>query len=442
MGDSIVGVPGENSLDALKREFAQTLVRWPKDFGRVALIRGFPDKYLLRSPADLKHVLALRRHNYPKQTVPGADLLLGEGLLMSDEPQSSFHRALVRPAFHRDFLSECLSTMTKESMRLIDRWSALSEIDPAAEMRTFTFDVLAKTLLGLDDNKIVRELYSLVVSLTISVSRITKDLTTRPPVSLPREMERFRWQVQSLNTIVDDIVAEGVNNQDEGRNLVSLVLREWRDESRTPSKKDLRDSLVNLLWAGTSTTAVGISWMFHCLARSPDSVRLLSSSIPDKPPEDPLSFTALHSLTLLDDAFSEALRLHPPEWMLIRAAREEDVLPSGAIIPKGSTILMSPWTTQRNPDYFPSPEAFNPARFSSDQSLSIPDCAYFPWGFGSRKCIAEPFARLEAVTVLYHVLTRMDLVPPENGRTAPNEFERWPSGVLNVSLRDGRGQAA
>jgi cytochrome P450 len=67
------------------------------------------------------------------------------------------------------------------------------------------------------------------------------------------------------------------------------------------------------------------------------------------------------------------------------------------VIPKGSSIFVSPYVTQRNPLYFKAPLEFRPERWIGDTG---PKFAYFPFGGGAKMCIGEPFAKLEGVIAL------------------------------------------
>jgi cytochrome P450 len=93
------------------------------------------------------------------------------------------------------------------------------------------------------------------------------------------------------------------------------------------------------------------------------------------------------------------MRLYPPAWALGR----ESVAPcalGGYTVPTGSVVLLSQWVTHRDPRWWPDPLRFDPLRFSSENRSQRPRWAYFPFGGGSRQCIGESFAWMEAILVL------------------------------------------
>jgi cytochrome P450 len=113
-------------------------------------------------------------------------------------------------------------------------------------------------------------------------------------------------------------------------------------------------------------------------------------------PGRPITLDDLDRLPFTAMVFQEGLRLYPPALAFARRTREEVTL-AGYTIPKGRSVFVSPYITQRNPKYFDSPEEFQPLRW---KDYSGPKFAYFPFGGGAKMCIGEPFAKLEGVIAL------------------------------------------
>lgn len=108
----------------------------------------------------------------------------------------------------------------------------------------------------------------------------------------------------------------------------------------------------------------------------------------------------------------ESLRLYPPIWVLSRKAIADDEL-GGFLIPQGSMVILSPYATQRHPEFWEQPEVFNPERFTPERVAARPHFAHFPFGGGPRLCIGNNFALMEAQLVLATVAQRyrLRLVP-------------------------------
>jgi cytochrome P450 len=111
------------------------------------------------------------------------------------------------------------------------------------------------------------------------------------------------------------------------------------------------------------------------------------------------TFAALPKLTYSLQVFKESLRFYPPGHVIIRmAARDTDL--SGYEVPKGAYVLIDEYAMHHRPDYFSTPQVYDPARFTVENESLLPKCAYLPFGTGPRVCIGQHFALMEAQLVL------------------------------------------
>jgi cytochrome P450 len=110
----------------------------------------------------------------------------------------------------------------------------------------------------------------------------------------------------------------------------------------------------------------------------------------------------------------ETLRLYPPVFVTNRQALNDDTV-CGFAIPAGALVSVSPYSIQRDPQYWKDPESFDPEHFNLQVSGKRPRFTYFPFGGGPRLCIGKDFALYEAVLVLAMTAQRFDwkLAPGE-----------------------------
>jgi len=73
---------------------------------------------------------------------------------------------------------------------------------------------------------------------------------------------------------------------------------------------------------------------------------------------------------------------------------------AGTSIPKGAHVIISQYASHRNPEFFPDPYEFRPERWLDDLESRLPRGAYFPFLAGTRKCLGDQFALLEAHIIL------------------------------------------
>jgi len=97
---------------------------------------------------------------------------------------------------------------------------------------------------------------------------------------------------------------------------------------------------------------------------------------------------------LLDNA-----KNYPRSWYYGRVKKEDDQI-GGYHIPARSTVILSPYVTQRHAGVWPDPETFDPDRFLPDRSAGRPRFAWFPFLGGPHQCIGQEFAMMEAIPVV------------------------------------------
>jgi len=221
------------------------------------------------------------------------------------------------------------------------------------------------------------------------------------------------------------------------RDLLSMLLEPTNGNGSGMTDRQIRDEIVTFLLAGHETTANALSWIWYLLAAHPEEEKRLENEVREvlggKRPE----VTHLPALKYAGMIFSESLRLFPPVWRLGRTAIGDDMLPGGVHIPARSEIVIHVFIAHRNPRYFPEPDRFDPERFSDEASKNRPPFTYFPFGGGSRICIGEEFARMEALLLMAAISQRykLHLVPGQKIKPEPLITLRPRNGIL-MKLED------
>jgi cytochrome P450 len=174
------------------------------------------------------------------------------------------------------------------------------------------------------------------------------------------------------------------------------------------SRKQLRDEILTIFFAGHETTAQALTWTWFLLAQHPEAEAKLHEEV-DRVLGGRLPTAAdLHALSYTEMVVNEAMRLYPPVWVYVRDALADDEI-GGYHIPAGSMLVLSQYITHRHPDLWEEPEKFDPERFSPERSAGRPKYAYFPFGGGPRVCLGNNFALLEAVLAVATIAGRFRL---------------------------------
>ncbi|XP_010208743.2 cytochrome P450 3A9 [Colius striatus] len=148
------------------------------------------------------------------------------------------------------------------------------------------------------------------------------------------------------------------------------------------------------IFAGYEPTSNILCYLAYELATHPDVQQKLMEEIDTAlPNKAPLTYEAIMQLEYLDMALNETLRLFPIGGRLERVCKK-DVEINGVTIPKGTVVIIPPYTLHRDPEYWPNPEEFRPERFSKENKDTIDPYTYLPFGAGPRNCLGMRFALL------------------------------------------------
>jgi cytochrome P450 len=203
----------------------------------------------------------------------------------------------------------------------------------------------------------------------------------------------------------------------------------------TMSNEQIRDEVMTMFLAGHETTATALTWVWYVLAKHPAVEEKFYKEIKEKIGNRLPTAEDYNNLTYTKNIFKETMRLYPPVWTIAREATE-DVEIKGYHFPKGSVLCWLTYIMQRKDQYFENPDQFIPERWDTDEVKDLPRFVYAPFGGGSRMCIGEGFAWMEAVMIMATIASRFRLKLPGNFTTTINPaFTLRPKDHLVMSVR-------
>ncbi|MGH3583640.1 MAG: cytochrome P450, partial [Mycobacterium sp.] len=131
-------------------------------------------------------------------------------------------------------------------------------------------------------------------------------------------------------------------------------------------------------------------------------------------PHDELTMAELDTaFPLLDAAFKEILRMYAPAGTLFRQT-VKDTEVAGHFIPRKSQVAINVYASMRLADWWPEPDQFDPARFTTGtDATAVHRYAFAPFGGGVHKCLGQQFADMNVRAVMHQLLRRFHWdVPP------------------------------
>jgi cytochrome P450 len=365
---------------------------------------------LINNSELIEQVLVKQHQNFVKNRVFWRQLeaLLGNGLFTAEGNDWLRQRKLAAPAFATQPLSSYAPHMVSLTEKMLERWQDGQEIDLHHETMTLALRIAAKTLLDADIEAELNDM-ELAGNWVIDevAARFSRPVVVPDWVPLPGH-RRYMKGIAIIDRLVYRIIKDHRSGKKPAAGFLGLLM-EGRDETgKALTDTQLRDEICNMLLAGYETSALSMSWGFHILGQHRDIQDRLAAEVRRVCGDRPVGHEDIPALSEIEHAVIETMRLLPPGWAIGREAIEDTRIGSYDV-PKGTTVILSPWVTQRDPRYFDDPLEFRPDRWAGDFRRRLPRFAYFPFGGGPRVCIGNRFAMMEAMLLLATIVRRFDV---------------------------------
>ncbi len=419
-----------------------------RDYPGIAHLRiGREHLYVLSDPELVIQVLLTQaKHTTKSRALLLTKALLGEGLLTSHGALHRRQRSLVMPAFHRARIAGYATDMVTAAQAHGDEWQRRieagdTELDMAEDMSALTLSIVGRTLFGADLSGDAAEVGHALTEVLGSFDR------TLLPGARLAELLRVPWirRVDAAMSDLDDVVARMIAEHrasgDTG-DLLSMLLASTDEHGAGMDDAQVRDETMTLVPAGHETTAMALTWAWHLLADHPGEAELLRAELDEVLGGRAPTVADLPRLPRTRAVVAETMRIYPPAWILGRSL-SEDLQVAGWRLPAGSIVLALPFALHRDERFWPQPMVFRPDRWLDadgrfdENAPGQPRGAWFPFGFGSRRCIGDQFAWTEAVLVLATLAPRFApaSVPGRHARLRPAVTLR-PEGGMPMLLRE------
>jgi cytochrome P450 len=401
----------------LKTLRGNALEIWPeRAYEQEILVNRFfgRQRVLLNAPEAIHHVLVENTANYRRSPASIRILrpLVGRGLFLSEGEEWKHQRRTIAPALAprvMPLLARHVVLAAEDAAALLASKTGGS-VDLLAAMQFLALEIAGRSMFSLEMRQQGPVLRAMIADFGRRLGRpYLLDMLLPPSIptlrDLARNRFRRRWE-QMMGAIIADRLAEPA--PEAPRDLLD-ILRAARDPETGEafSRDQLRDQVSTLIVAGHETTALTLFWALYLLANAPAEQQRLADEAARVEISADSCDKALPALTYTRAVVSEALRLYPPAFVMVRQAIEADRWRELSI-PAGSLMMISPWVLHRHRRYWSNPDSFDPARFL-EGAPAIPRLAYLPFGTGPRVCVGAQFALTEAVLVLAILMKRFEV---------------------------------
>jgi cytochrome P450 len=391
-----------------------------KTFGRIAHYRFFGTTIIFVNDPDwIQEILINQAGSFIKErTLKRMKILLGEGLITSDDPIHMRQRRIAAPAFHRQRIAGYAEQIVANAAVARDAWSEGQEIDVADEMMNLSLHIVARTLF---DTEVTPEVLSVRDEVN-SIMGLYNFL-----VAFPRLEQVLHWPIPGvvkfrrararLDAIVVAMIAKRralPREELEQRGDLLSMLVAARDEGDGSGMDDVqvRDEVLTIFLAGYETVANALTWTWYLLSQNPEAAEKMDAEVREVLGSGEGARAATMEdysrLKYTEMVFAESMRLYPPAWAMGRRSTQAVELGEYRI-PAGAHFFFSQYVMQRSAEFWEEPLAFWPERHTAEAKAERPRFVYFPFGGGRRQCIGEGFAWMEGVLSLATIAQRWRL---------------------------------
>src|SRR6056297_2899490 len=421
--------------DILSAQPARLYRAWMAEF-RTPFFRS----YLCNQPELVDLVLKQRPDDFPKsdRIREGLAPLLGNSVFVTNGEIWKRQRRIIDPSFEGGRLRDTFPAMLAAGQAAVARLGDKADGQPVeieAEASHAAADVIFRTLFSIP---IEHEVAAQVFGKFREHQRAQPVLNLGALVPLPEWFPRFhrrrtRQTAGEIRGLITRLTAQRMTQIAAGCAPDDLATKIMTTADPLTGQRfdtaEMVDQVAIFFLAGHETSASALAWALYLLALYPDWQDRLAQEADQVIKDDTLSFSDMGKLRLSRDVFRETLRLYPPVPMMVRESacperlRDRDV-------PRGSQIVLSPWHLHRHERLWDRPDAFDPARYDTENGRTCLREAYIPFSAGQRVCTGAGFAMIEGPLLLSLLVRayRFAIVP---------ERPAMPVAHLTVRGKDG-----
>ena len=372
-----------------------------------------------RDPENVKAMFSTQSADYDiSATRSNAFMpLMGEGIFTSTGPQWKHSRALVRPQFAREEVSN-LPLVERHVQTLLgvlpkvgkDGWT--SEIDLQPLFYYFTLDVATEFLYGqsvhsqtaiASGEKTVEGIDGAAFSRHMDAAKHLVDKRgALGKFYWLMPMKKMKAHCAEIHRVIDDMIQTRLNakkdplSSEEKGTRKFVFMDELAKETQNPL--ELRNETLHTLLAGRDPAGALLGWVFYFLARHPAVFQKLRKVVLNEfgssTSSNDIDFAKLRRCEYIQYVMNESIRIVAIIPMNERVALRDTTLPRGGgedgsspiFVRKGIQVLVPAYAMQHRPDIWGlDVEDFVPERWEGRRV----GWDWIPFGGGARKCLGR-----------------------------------------------------
>ncbi|MFI1761646.1 cytochrome P450 [Streptomyces sp. NPDC020800] len=415
----------EGSFAAWSRDRLAVARRGADECGDVWQLE--PGVYVAAAAGPCEAVLR-RAHDFPKAPSPLFPPPKRSSGAPTPEERAHAHAARMRGLRPQEVAAR-VGEIAPRTARFVDEWPTDQDVEILPPVRHALAEIGVRYLFSED----APALLPLAAQLFLAREVLVQPSRWAWPRWIPTPARRFRTRQQvAFTDALRPIVRRRRSSGRLGDDMLGQMLRPSSRYGLLPEEAVL-DTLPAITVATFETPSRAAGWILLHLARHPEAAGRVAAEAALLP-ADPAATTATHldGLQYTQALVREVLRLYPPSWLLTRRATRETQL-AGYTIDAGSTVLVCPYTAQRDPREHAEPDRFRPERWLDDAGEPAKPGVFLSFGTGPHGCEGAALAMAMLTLLTAQTARRYDVSEPSGPE--PGYQVATFEGLATVGLR-------
>jgi cytochrome P450 len=385
-GETPTASLGLAHLPRLARRPVETLDVLLRGRDLVRLRVGPKKIYLVNHPELIRQVLEGDYAVYARQGVEQTTerRLAGESVTTLDGADHAERWQILEAVFAGGSTVPDRERIISCARRLSSSWREGASVELEDEMGALTVDVMGSLVFGDDWTEVGESTRALVRSsreVALRAANPLAPLLWRLPVPATRRFERAYSVFRSA---VDRLIARRRAATEPGDDLLARLISARGPGGVSLNDVQVRDEAWSYVAQGAPTYA--LLWIWWEFTRERDAAGRVQQELDAL--ESPPIAEQLDELRMTRAFAMETLRLYPTSLGALRGIRATAEL-DAATIPRGERVLISYWSTQRDPRFWPAAEEFDLGRWLDGEDDAGRRYTYLPFSAGHRRCPAR-----------------------------------------------------
>ena len=368
--------------------------------------------------------------------------LLGtHNLLVSEGEEHDRARKMLNPAFHFINLQSMVPIMSDETRKAIDSLllvsSSKGQIDLEIQLNSLTLSIIASSAFGQGFETIPHAKEIMCQTFNEVKETITyRTLRMINQIKFLAELPFWGKDIvdkgaKQVSDFVDQAIADRRSGKSSslcaGQDILDLLLSAIDEKGEPFTDQQIKEEALTFVLAGHETTGNLITWAIYMLMTHNEVLRACRNEVDSVLPNGMTpTFEHMGELQVIEAVLYETLRLYPPAPFFVRQCVNEHTIGNANSkfqihVPVDSMIVIHNYVLHRREDYWPHPLEFDYTRWIRDPVSGLKPklphpYAYLPFAAGSRNCIGQNFAILEAKVMLAMLVQHcnFELIPGQH----------------------------